>query len=182
MTEKEEKGAIFSECRNYRYSLWRIEDSKKPLIGFIGLNPSDANETIDDKTVTRCRNCVKEFNKKEPINYYGGFYMINLFAYVESDPKKLKKADYPISFENNNDNNNYLCNLSKKVEKIIVCWGNDGKYKNRSTDVLDILKQEQLYCLGKNQTNEPRHPSRFHLPEDFQAIPYTRKNYKSNLK
>lgn len=76
MTEKEEKGAIFSECRNYRYSLWRIEDSKKPLIGFIGLNPSDANETIDDKTVSWCRNYVKR------TNYYGGFYMMNLFGLV----------------------------------------------------------------------------------------------------
>jgi len=176
MIKKEEKGAIFSECRKYRYSLWRIEDSKKPLIGFIALNPSKADENTDDNTVTWCRNYVKR------TNYYGGFYMMNLFAYVESKPKSLKEAGYPISFDNKNDNNNYLCNLSKKVKQIIVCWGNNGKHNNRSTAVLDILKQEELYCLKINKKGEPRHPSRFHLPENFKAIPYPRPSDKSNLK
>lgn len=32
-----EKGAVISECQNYRYSLWRIWDESKPLIGFIGV-------------------------------------------------------------------------------------------------------------------------------------------------
>ena len=39
--EKEEiNGAEFSEGRKYRYALWRIWDSSKPLVMFIGLNPS----------------------------------------------------------------------------------------------------------------------------------------------
>lgn len=31
-------GAHFSECRKYRYSLWRIWDPEKPCVAFIGLN------------------------------------------------------------------------------------------------------------------------------------------------
>ena len=68
-----EKGAVISECQNYRYSLWRIWDESKPLIGFIGLNPSTADHREDDKTISRCIKFADSWGA-------GGFYMMNLFA------------------------------------------------------------------------------------------------------
>lgn len=44
------KGAIFSDDRDYRYRLWRTWDVDLPLVGFIMLNPSTADETEDDQT------------------------------------------------------------------------------------------------------------------------------------
>ena len=45
-------GACFSNDRIYRYSLWRRWDNG-PTLNFICLNPSTADETRNDPTVTR---------------------------------------------------------------------------------------------------------------------------------
>lgn len=87
------KGAKFSECRVYRYSLWRLWDLNKPLALFIGLNPSTADETFDDSTIIRCTRFVQDWD-------YGGFYMGNLFAYVATKPADMKKADDPVGANN----------------------------------------------------------------------------------
>ena len=42
------KGAHFSKSRVFRYALWRIWDKDKPAVMFVGLNPSTADETVDD--------------------------------------------------------------------------------------------------------------------------------------
>ncbi|QBE68839.1 protein of unknown function DUF1643 [Synechococcus sp. WH 8101] len=39
--------AIFSDCRTYRYALWRLWDDSRPCAMFIGLNPSSADEAIN---------------------------------------------------------------------------------------------------------------------------------------
>lgn len=82
-------GAHFSACRKYRYYLWRVWDIQKPIILFIGLNPSTANENMDDNTIRR----VKRFAHKWG---YGGVYMMNLFAWVTKEPKELLLAKDPV--------------------------------------------------------------------------------------
>lgn len=49
------KSAIISDCRQCRYELGRnfIENPKNPAI-FLMLNPSKADECIDDRTIKRC--------------------------------------------------------------------------------------------------------------------------------
>ncbi len=44
-------GAIISDDKKYRYQLWRIWDDSKPKILWIMLNPSTADESIDDPTI-----------------------------------------------------------------------------------------------------------------------------------
>ena len=73
------KNATFSSCRAYRYSLSRIWDKKKKLVLLIGLNPSTADEKVDDPTIRRCVNYAKNWG-------YGGFLMVNLFAYRTTLP------------------------------------------------------------------------------------------------
>ena len=46
-----QKEATISDNQLYRYKLSRTWDSTKPTILFIGLNPSIADETIDDHTM-----------------------------------------------------------------------------------------------------------------------------------
>ena len=51
-----ERSATFSPCRRYRYALWRGWPrlfAGKGYAMFIGLNPSAADETTDDNTVSR---------------------------------------------------------------------------------------------------------------------------------
>ncbi len=49
---------------------------------FIGLNPSIADETIDDPTITRCINYAKAWG-------YGTLLMTNLFAFRSTYPKDI---------------------------------------------------------------------------------------------
>ena len=44
-------GAVFSDCRKFRYALWRMWDEDKPLVMIIGLNPSTADEKVNDPTI-----------------------------------------------------------------------------------------------------------------------------------
>jgi len=95
-------GAEFSDCRKFRYALWRTWDKDKPLIMFIGLNPSTANETDSDPTIRSVGRIAKS-------NDYGGFYMMNCFPYISTDPKGLNIS------ENININNVWgIKNISKR--------------------------------------------------------------------
>ena len=138
-------GADFSECREYRYTLWRFWDKSKPKIMFLGLNPSTADEINNDPTVTRCINYSKLWG-------YGGMYMMNIFAYRTTYPVELKKVKYPIGI----DNDLWLLDISKKVDKCIGAWGNDGKFLNRYKTICEIIPR--LYCLKINNSGQPSHP------------------------
>ena len=41
---------------NYRYLLWREWDSSNKTVSFIMLNPSRADGSVNDPTITRCIN------------------------------------------------------------------------------------------------------------------------------
>ena len=139
------KNATFSNCRKYRYSLSRIWDKKKKLVLFIGLNPSTANEEVDDPTIKRCINYVQNWG-------YGGLIMVNLFAYRVTLPSGLKKVKYPIG----EDNDKYIMTLSKKADITVAAWGNNGNLYGRDKQVFDLIPN--LMCLKLNKSGQPAHP------------------------
>jgi hypothetical protein len=119
--------AHLSACRNYRYALWRSWDEAKPWVMFIGLNPSTADETTDDPTLTRCINYAKAWG-------YGGVCMANLFAYRATEPANMKAASNPIGV----DNNAWLIKLATQAALVVAAWGNDGGYLGRSNQVVSL--------------------------------------------
>ena len=139
-------GAIISEDCKYRYVLWRIWDSSIPLINIIGLNPSTADETVDDPTMRRCKSFSKEWG-------YGGFYMTNLFAFRTPYPKDLLKEVDPIG----RDNNRWIKEISSKVDKVVLAWGTKGNINNRDAFVYNLV-QEKSYCLALTKDGFPKHP------------------------
>lgn len=136
------KGAIFSDCRKYRYALWRIWDEEKPLVVFIGLNPSTANETEPDNTIKRVGAIAKNLG-------YGGFYMMNLFAIVSRDPKILKTCSDPVG-----DNDKWLQKFC--TGDIIFAWGNFKEATERSKQVAAMFPHAKALFINKNGT--PKHP------------------------
>ena len=138
-------GAIFSDCRTWRYVLWRDWDTHLAFVAFIGLNPSTADETTDDPTVRRCIGYAKAWG-------YGGLYMLNLFAFRATDPKAMRVAQDPIGPLNNQ----YLVEYSKKAGQVIAAWGCHGPYRNRDIGVLAMIPD--LFCLGQTKAGHPRHP------------------------
>ena len=137
--------AKFSPCRKYRYVLYRIWDKTKPLVMFIGLNPSKADETRDDPTIRRCINFAKSWE-------YGGIFVTNLFAYRTNIPKKMKIYDDPIGEENDK----WIKIISKKAAIVIAAWGNEGVYLNRARVIEKSISN--LKCIKINKSGEPSHP------------------------
>ena len=106
-----EKKANISKDKIYRYTLSRTWDSTKPTVLFIGLNPSIADENIDDPTITRCINFAKDWG-------YGTLLMANLFAFRSTYPKEIYLIDDPIG----KDNDHYILECVKQSDLIIACW------------------------------------------------------------
>tara|TARA_Y100001970_G_scaffold277689_1_gene382283 strand:- start:468 stop:947 length:480 start_codon:yes stop_codon:yes gene_type:complete len=152
-----DSGAKFSNCRKYRYTLWRTWDDSKPKVMFLGLNPSTADEVNNDPTVTRCINYAKVWG-------YGGMFMMNIFAFRTTYPVELKKAKNPIG----KDNDKWIKEISLSVDKSIGAWGNDGKFLDRSKSIKNIVKN--LHCLKVNSSGEPAHP--LYLKADLKPIKY----------
>ncbi len=149
-----ESGAVFSSDRVYRYKLWRIwnETPKPRLCHFCMLNPSTADEDVNDPTVTRCEERARRGS-------YDGLLVTNLFAFRATDPADMMAAADPIGPDNN------LAIMASRVKAAItICaWGNDGAFRGRAADVLAQLDSElfdgqRLYCLGVNSTGHPKHP------------------------
>lgn len=137
--------AKLSECRKYRFALWRTWDDLKPYVMFIGLNPSTADENTDDPTLTRCVNYAKSWG-------FGGVCMTNLFAFRATKPSDMKAAMDPIGV----GNNDWLVNLANDSGLVVAAWGNDGSYLGRSKQVKALLSN--LHCLKLNKSGEPAHP------------------------
>ena len=139
-------GAAFSECRNYRYALWRIWDNDLPKVMFIGLNPSTANENTDDPTIRR----VVRFAKKWAC---GGVYMMNLFACVTPYPEQVKNWSDPIG-----DNDRWLIDIAKVCNGQVVCaWGDFKVAKERAIEVKSMFFG-RTWALVINKNGTPRHP------------------------
>lgn len=139
------KGAIFSDDRLYRYTLWRVWDEGKSAAMFVGLNPSTADENRDDSTVAKCIRYAQQWG-------YGGLIMANIFGYRSTDRSALRNVADPIGPENNH----HLLSASKSAGIVIAAWGNDGAYFGRGKDVRKILPG--LHCLKFNKSGEPAHP------------------------
>lgn len=140
-----ESGAVFSDCRNYRYALWRTWDSGADHVLFIGLNPSKANESRNDPTIRRCITYARDWG-------YGGLLVANVYAYCATRPPDLFRAADPVG----PDNKRWLSRLGGASDKIICCWGNHGLKNQASLPLSEMDKP--LYYLKMNRSGAPAHP------------------------
>jgi hypothetical protein len=137
-------GAIFSEDHLYRYALWRKWDKYKPLLMFIGLNPSVASAEISDATITRMKHRAESGG-------FGGLLVGNLFAFVSTIPNALLKCD-AVGVETDN----YLSEMINSANIVMCGWGSFPAAKVRAKIVLPMIPEP--YCLGVNPDGQPKHP------------------------
>jgi len=143
-----EGGAKFSLNRRYRYSLWRQWDINRPAVTFICLNPSTADEEVNDPTVRRCITFAHAWG-------FGTCYLGNIFALRGTNPSVLYDFDDPIG----PDNDTSLLDMSSIAARVVVGWGNRGQLYNRGNYVLELISSKRpLYCFGRTKTGEPKHP------------------------
>ena len=149
-------GTVFSEDRKYRYSLYREWDIKKPRIAFIGLNPSTADEHVDDPTIRRCIDFAKKWG-------FGSMLMGNIFAFRSTDPELLFKVTNPEGV----GNDYWLDKIQMASDKTVACWGIHGEFKDRGYHVRLNLTADRtkphnarnaLYVFGITKEGYPKHP------------------------
>ncbi len=141
--------AMFSDCRTWRYTLFREWDEYLPQILFILLNPSTADAKKDDPTNKRCMKFAKGWG-------FGSLIFVNLFAVRGSDTEVILESVDPVGPENDE----IILAAAGQVDKIVVGWGNLGMYQDRHLEVLELLHDEfPLWCFGVTQKGCPLHPS-----------------------
>jgi hypothetical protein len=127
------------------------------------LNPSKANEVEGDQTVKRCISFAKEWG-------YGLLKVVNLFSLIETDSKKLKDINRHELVDEKT--NKFIQDCINDSDKIIVAWGDDGVkiWPERIKDVMSWITNKPVYCLSKNNSGQPLHPSRAKTIEERELI------------
>lgn len=141
--------ALFSKDLRYRYRLGRTwaEPNAKGLVLWVMLNPSTADEDLDDPTIRRCITFSKTWG-------YAGLMVGNVYGYRATMPSTLWNVYDPIGPENDR----HLSNMAARASRIIVGWGNNAD-ADRAEKVLKLLSAwGDVYCLGVNESGTPRHP------------------------
>lgn len=161
----ESKGADFSECGKYRFSLWRIWDIEKPIVMFIGLNPSTANQDTDDPTIRRVRAIARNLR-------YGGVYMMNCFPLVSTNPDSLKSYDKSIYDQQQwIFNNRKLEQIGNLCKDVIFAWGNFEIVRNEKRDIELSVMFPNAKALHINKNGSPKHP--LYCRADIIPVPFT---------
>lgn len=143
----ETMGAEFSPCEVYRFALWRYWNwtSYDRVCTFIGLNPSTADESNDDPTVRRCISFAKQWG-------FDGLYMLNLYAFRATDPRKMKAAADPVG----DGNDEAIARFANRSGMVVCAWGKHAT-PERAAAVLKLLTVP-TFCLRLNGDQSPRHP------------------------
>ena len=148
---------------SYRYHLRRFIS----LVGqnnvlFVMLNPSTADELVDDPTIRRCRGFATLMNAKE-------LRVVNLFAARSTDPKRLREHADPVG----PDNDDAIREAAKWADHIVAAWGIHGDLHGRNKQVLELLADARpdlmIECLGMTDGGHPRHP--LYLSAETKVIP-----------
>lgn len=146
-------GAIFSDCERYRYRLWREWNPDKATLAFLLLNPSTADESVNDPTIERCM--------RRAINWgYGRLEIVNLFPWRDTDPENMMAAEDPIGPKGKADG---AILDAIEASRITVCgWGEHGDHLDRANAVTDLVRmagmRNKLHMLKLNKSGHPAHP------------------------
>jgi hypothetical protein len=158
-------GAAFSEDRTYRYMLARAWDPNlSSCAAFVGLNPSTADENVDDATVRRLMGFARSWG-------YGALVLVNLFAFRATDPRAMRRASDPIGV----DNDRHILKYAGDASIVVACWGAHGSHLGRNAAVAKLLKDRPIFALRETKTGEPMHPLYLpaHLRPQFWQVPLT---------
>lgn len=158
LLQDDRRGAVIHG--EYRFRLHRKWDPSKPVLAWVMLNPSTADETKDDQTVTKCINYAKRWG-------YGKIVVGNLFALRSKHPSALVDHPDPIAAP---ENDAWLHRIVDEADDVAVAWGNGGMLHSRGRTVAAELDAD-LVALGTTQDGHPWHPAR--KPGDLDPVPFS---------
>lgn len=141
--------AVYSDCELYRYSLTRIWDEGGKRVLFVMLNPSTATEYQNDPTVERCERRARTLG-------YGSFTVCNIFAWRDTDPRKMRAAAEPIGPENDAA----IAAACTEADAVVCAWGTHGAHLDRGPAVGVLIRATGIspLHLGLTKDGHPKHP------------------------
>lgn len=159
-----ERAALWSRCsktasfgggnREWRYMLtryWGERGSGAPALMVIGLNPSTADENVEDPTIRRCICYAMDWG-------YSGLYMGNLFGWRSTDPRALDDCRWPVAHPDSAGlHDAILHSYAARAGLVLAAWGSDRAIGSRGEEVCRIV-DKPVYCLGTNADGNPKHP------------------------
>lgn len=164
----EQSGAVFSDCRQYRYRLWRQWSDAAPMV-FVMLNPSTADEIDNDPTVERCERRARAMG-------YGGLRVANIFALRSTDPAALYEHADPVG----QDNDAAIIESVTGAGLVVCAWGAHGNLFSRGEKVLQLLRSAGVipHYLQLNKDGTPKHP--LYVPYEITPTPMEAKCHQPN--
>jgi len=152
--------AVFSPCSAYRYHLGRrISLLGSGRVVFVMLNPSTANAEVNDPTVQRCCGYAERWG-------YTELDVVNLFAFMSTDPNGMRSVIDPIG----PDNNRWILETCRSAGLVVCAWGVDPMARERGPSVLGMLCEIGVvpHALKLTKHGAPQHP--LYLRRD--AVPF----------
>ena len=154
ITKTHQKGeafstAIYSDCLVYRYSLTRVWNPEWRKVNFVMLNPSTATEVHNDPTIERCEQRARALG-------FGAICITNIFAWRDTDPKKMRAAADPVGV----DNDTAIRTACTSADQVIAAWGTHGAHLERGAKVAKLLRliDVPIFHLGLTKAGHPKHP------------------------
>ena len=174
---EESPPATFSPDRAYRYSLIRrISFMGEGHCVFCMLNPSTADEEINDPTVRRCIGFATRWGMAT-------LEVVNAYALRATDPRKLKLSPDPVGRP---DNDCAILEAASRADLFVVAWGAHID-PERAREVLGLIRMGErpkvrpMVALGFTSSGQPKHPlyvpyearvtREFPTPEGYQICP-----------
>lgn len=158
------KGAVMSEDKLYRYSLFRAWGPGRRIL-FVMLNPSTADHETDDPTIRRLMGFARGWG-------YDGVNVVNLYAFRTKDPKLLWYADDPVGPANDYLIEDAAAKAATDDVPVVLAWGGNA-LEERAEEVIDIINETgaRMFCLSKTKGGHPGHP--LYIKADQELIPWT---------
>ncbi len=156
--------ANFSPCKRYRYDLYRKVNSASDAgtLVVVMLNPSTADETVDDPTIRRVISFARMWG-------YYGVHVHNLFAFRATDPREMLAAEDPVGPENDAYLTTALTKARDSGEYVLAAWGANGEHRGRGFHVLHkLVSGVRWTCLGRTHKGQPKHP--LYIPKSQQQV------------
>ena len=156
---KSDSGAEFSDCRKWRYLLWRCWDQSGPVANFLMLNPSTADEAKLDPTCSRARAYAEAWG-------YGALIVTNIFGWRSTDPRALRRVRDPVGAANDAA----ILRAAGEADLVVCAWGNHGIERGREVEELLRKTRTKLHILRLTGAGQPGHP--LYLRKSLKAAPW----------
>jgi hypothetical protein len=145
--------AIISPCGLFRYRLERPIADTGIVMAFFGVNPSTADEQVEDQTTMKWRGFAQIAGARR---YIAG----NPFAFRAVDVNALAAAADPVG----PDNGQHIREIIASADVLVPCWGSRSKLPRLLHPRLDALSDlirhsgKPVRIFGLTKSGDPKHP------------------------